>query len=225
MQTAIRSIAFTAAAVAISGAANAAVVTAKVTADNHYAVYAGVNGSVVYIGGNETGTAGSTGGYNWSKPETWTFDAYDAIYVAAWSDDAVAQGLLGEFTIDGQRVVTGHSGWEVFATGIDLDTNSPHPTAIDLHSQVMLADAGGLWGTPQIYRTNTSAATPWGKVAGIGEDASWVWASAPQPGISTLIGGKDWDEYLIFRYSDVPAPGAAGVLAIAGLCAMRRRRC
>ena len=52
-------------------------ITAHVTADNHYGLYHGLaDGSgLTLVGRNEVGIDGSPGEYNWSLPETWTFDA------------------------------------------------------------------------------------------------------------------------------------------------------
>jgi hypothetical protein len=50
----------------------------------------------------------------------------DFLYVVAWSDDSVTQGLLGEIrTPDGRVVRTGEPGWEVCATGVDYDRGGP----------------------------------------------------------------------------------------------------
>lgn len=205
-------------------AASAGIVQATLTADNHYAVYTGGNTNISYIGGNETGAAGSSGAYNWSRAESYTFNAGRYLYVAAWSDDAVAQGLIGEFFLpDDQRLVTDDISWQVFATGIDLDTGAAHPTAGSLAAQVALANAGNLWTTPGVYMNNTSATNPWGAIAGISSDANWVWATPPGENTNVFIGAGNWDEYLIFR-TQVPAPGAAVALAGAGLFGLRRRR-
>ncbi len=54
-----------------------AVVEASFTADNHYALYYGdANGSgLTFVGRNEPGPAGNPGTWNWSKPESFAFDA------------------------------------------------------------------------------------------------------------------------------------------------------
>ena len=74
--------------------------TATFTADNHYAIYGEYDGTLELIGSNESGASGSPGAYNWSLAETFTFDTPDTVYIAAWSDDRVAQGLLGQLTVD-----------------------------------------------------------------------------------------------------------------------------
>jgi hypothetical protein len=222
-----RSLAAPAAAAALlgaSGLAHAGIVTATVTADNHYSIYGTIGGSFVKIGGNETGAAGSPGQYNWSKAETYTFDTSDPIYIAAWSDDAVAQGLLAEIDIEGLGTVySGDFRWEVFATGIDLDTGAPHPLANDVAAQIALADANEWWGTPYVGEANASGTLPWSKIAGISDDAQWMWNLKGSG--DALRGGKNHDEYLIFRLAAaVPAPASGVLLAGAGLAMCRRRR-
>ncbi len=70
------------------GKAFATLVTATVTADNHYAIYYGTDNSLTYVGTNVSGSAGSTGTYNWSAAETWSFNVPvgQYIYVVGWSD-------------------------------------------------------------------------------------------------------------------------------------------
>ena len=47
----------------------------------------------------------------------------DYMYLIAWSDDNHYQGAIGSFTIGSTTVGTlPNTGWEVFATGIDLDS-------------------------------------------------------------------------------------------------------
>ncbi|MBL0922564.1 MAG: hypothetical protein IBJ10_10620 [Phycisphaerales bacterium] len=207
----------------LAGAASAGIVTGTITADNHYALYTGGATNIAYIGGGETGTGGFNGAYNWSHAESFTFNAGRYIYIAAWSDDAVAQGLIGEFFLpNNQRLTTNNAVWQVFATGIDLDTGAPHPTAAHLQAQVALANAGDLWTTPGQYMNNTAQTNPWGKIAGIASDAHWIWATPPG-NANVFVGAGDWDEYLVFR-TQVPAPGAAAALAGLGILGFRRRR-
>lgn len=213
-----------AALLAASGFANAGIVTATVTADNHYSIYGTIGGNFVKIGGNETGAGGAPGSYNWSMAESYTFDTSDPIYIAAWSDDATAQGLLAELEIEGLGTVySGDFRWEVFATGIDLDTGAPHPLANDVAAQIALADANSWWGTPYVGETNASGTLPWSTIAGISDDAQWMWNLKGSG--DALRGGKNHDEYLIFRIAAaVPAPASGVVLAGAGLAMVRRRR-
>ncbi len=205
----------------LAAAAGAHAAWGTLTADNHYSFYTGSPDGVSMIGHNELGTAGAPGTYNWSSAETWEFEAGDWLYVAAWSDDAVAQGFLGHFDIDDQRILTGDAVWEVFATGIDLDDGDAAPTSTLIQQQVTLADASDLWDAPMVYEANGGG--PWSHVSEVDDDARWMWATPPDPDTNTLIGGADWDEFLIFR-TRVPSPGVFSIAATALLFTTRRRR-
>ena len=178
-------------------------VEATITADNHYALYYGnqTGSSITYVGRNEFGPYGSSGGYNWSKAETNNFEmtSGDYIYVAAWSDGQVAQGLIGQFVISslGTTILTNTSDWEVFSTGIDKGEYSAAPTIAELGSQINAAS----WSPISYYANHGSG--PWGTISGISSEADWIWGGS-------LIGGSDLGEYLIFRtqVAQTPVPGA-----------------
>ncbi|MFM9957580.1 MAG: hypothetical protein ACKVZJ_05870 [Phycisphaerales bacterium] len=211
---------------AAAGAANAGV-TATITADNHYALYTGNSFSdISFIGRNELGSAGSPGTYNWSKAETWNFNPGAYIYVAVWSDDAVAQGWLGQFAFDagsgGQTLLSSSLDWEYVPTNINLGDGDPAPSVVDIGSWVNLADTNLLWDTPFVGGSN--GVSPWGTIAGVSSSAKWTWGN-PSNRSNPLIGGDDFEEYQIFRIpTGVPAPGGA-MLALAGIgmIAIRRR--
>ncbi len=189
-------------------------ITGTITADNHYVLYTG-NGSgslVDLIGGNELGAGGSPGTYNWSKAESYDFTTgLNTIYIAAWSDDRVAQGLLAELTINGETLLSGDPAWEVFATGINKNDGSPYPTEAELGTQIGIANAnaggaGTSGGWTSIAVGGTHGVGPWGNITGIDSTASWMWYGKEFP----FEPGADHDEYLIFRTSvkPVPVPGA-----------------
>ncbi|HLP85211.1 MAG TPA: hypothetical protein VK157_12755 [Phycisphaerales bacterium] len=213
-----------AAAIAIatlSGAAQAALVQTTMTADNHYAIYADNGGVITFIDGNELGRLGDPGDYNWSLPETMTFNATTAIYIAAWSDDAYAQGLLGDLTIDGQDFSTGNPAWRVYRTGLDRDDDQNYPTSADVATQLGIANSNNLWEVPHVGGLN--GIQPWGVIPGVStNNARWMWAT--QTGdTDPLVGGIDVGEYLIFCIP-VPTPGALALAGMGGLLAIRRKR-
>ena len=208
---------------ALAGSAQG-VVTATFTADNHYGLYGDYGGALTFIGANETGAYGSPGRYNWSLPETFTFDTPDTVYIAAWSDGRVAQGLIGQLNIDGVNVYTGDAGWEVFATGIELGAGASAPDVADMAAQIAIADSTGAWEIPFVGFDNVNTTRPWGKIAGISEEANWVWRDSGDLRNNPLIGGSNSGEYLIFRTTAIPTPGAVSVLALGGLASIRRRR-
>ena len=94
------------ACVGAATAANAAPLYLKITADNHYALYSSTSNVFSYHGGNEIGAGGSPGTYNWSLPETYNINVGDRVFIAAWSDDSVAQGLLAEGPMKARHELT-----------------------------------------------------------------------------------------------------------------------
>jgi len=192
-------------------------VEATITADNHYALYFGaVDGSfVTFVGRNESGVAGSPGSYNWSLPEFFTFDMVvgDCIYIAVWSDDATAQGVLGQFVIpdSGETILTNTVDWEVYLTFNDLDDGSAEPTESELAGEI----SGASWNVISDYIDHGSS--PWGYVAGISNDADWIWGGALTP-------GSGYGEYQILRTKVVPEPATVLLLGLGGLALMRKRR-
>ena len=197
----------------------------EVTADNSFALYTGSK--------NNANTVWWAGGSEWGQPVSFNFKTSDStLYIAAWSDDGSAQGLLQDLKAKGNRLLD--KNWEVFATGIDLDSvNSPSPTLAELTAQINIAnaDAGnpnttsGGWVPVTIGGSN--GIQPWGDLSSIDDDASWMWYDSGKQGgtLAPFRGGFDHDEYLIFRAS-VPEPSAViALLAVSalGLGKLRRR--
>ncbi|MBL9141931.1 MAG: hypothetical protein JNK53_08705 [Phycisphaerae bacterium] len=205
---------------ALTAAAHAELVTGTITADNHYALYSSIGSTFTYHGGNETGAAGNPGTYNWSLPESWSFDAGEYLYIAAWSDDAVAQGVLGQFSSSSLgSILSGDARWQVYGTDTNRGTGASHPTAGDVAAHVHTATTNNLWETPFVGGKNGLA--PWNTIAGISGDARWMWIDVPgEP--DPLQGGSGAREMLIFR-TVVPAPGALALLGVSGLATRRRR--
>lgn len=208
------------AAAATATCARAGVVEALITADNHYALYSSTGGVFAYHGGNELGSGGSPGTYNWSEPEPYTFSAGDYVYIAAWSDDSVAQGVLANMWIDGNPLHSGDPAWQVYKTDINRGDGDAHPSALEIDGHVGFADANLLWETPFVGGGNGSG--PWGAVSGINGDARWMWYATPDDA-NPLEGGSGEGEMLIFR-TTVPAPGAMALAGLGGLLVARRRR-
>ena len=206
-----------AAAAATSGSAFGAI--AHITADNHYALYTGSETNAFMVGHGELHAGGDPGRYNWSEAEEWRFVPGDYIYIAAWSDDAVAQGLLADFTINGEKFFTGDDRWEVYATGVDIDTGGAAPDVGLMGEHLLRANDRG-WSTPFVGGHNGVA--PWRTIGNVSELARWTWAEQPEPGMDTINGGADYDEFLIFR-TYVPTPGMLTISAAAGLLVLRRK--
>lgn len=201
--------------------------SAMITADNHYAIYQEVGGVISLVGGNELGAGGAPGTYNWSIAESHIVDtAATTIYIAAWSDDSVAQGLLAEIDLgNGQFLRSGDAAWQVHCTHHDLDDGASYPSAAAVAAEEALADANNLWMIPDTYGSNVPATSPWGAIGGISSSATWMWGN-PGNVTNAFTSGANHDEWQLFRIAvpQIPAPGAAtaGMFLIGGL--LRRRR-
>ena len=196
--------------------------SATLTADNFYALFHGTENGVTKVGRNETGSGGDPGTYNWSKPETFNFQMApgDLIYVLAWDDGTVAQGLIGDFTIGGHKVSTNTDDWEVYTPNVNGNTNGDLSDGVTLVNGFITDAANSGWKT--IVDVLGHGDQPWGKIPGISDNAQWIWGDA-------LIGDSD-PEYQLFRLNTaavpVPEPAMFGMLAagMLGLGIFRRRR-
>lgn len=196
--------------------------TATITADNNYALFHGIkmatdSTDVSYVGRNETTDVGVPGTYNWSEAESFSFSmAYDEyIYIAAWSDDSYAQGLLGQFNSN-SILTKANAKWEYWLTYKDLDVPSDGPSLADLASEIAAANTSG-W--TQVTKYVDHGLGPWGTVAGISLGADWIWGT-------DLVPGSNKGEWQLFRYGPVvPEPStmfllgslATGLFGFAGL--------
>lgn len=206
-------------------AANAGMINATVTADNHYAIYVDSAQGVTLVGGNERGAGGSPGTYNWSKAESYSFDTLGFIYIAVWSDDRIAQGLLADVrTSWGETLHSGDVRWDVMITDMRLVTGDASPQASTIANYAADADANNLWQTPFVGPGNATSTSPWGLIQGVAPEARWTWGN-PNEISNPLVGSGTGDVMQIFRLQ-VPTPSAAGMGlgAMLMMLAPRRRR-
>lgn len=195
--------------------AQAAQITATVTADNHYGLYHGkANGDgLTFVGRNELGSSGAPGDFNWSLPEQFNFnaDAGDYLYVLAW-DTALVQSWIGEFQLpNGSSLLSNTSDWEYFVSSGD----NPAFSGGNLPSIATVASdiASATWATPQASAPQGS--DPWGTIPGISSSAQFVW-------YDTLAANSSSDNhYVIFRTKNSvvptdpePVPEPASVLGL-----------
>lgn len=200
---------------------------AVITADNHYALYTGdpITG-ITSLGRNELGAGGAPGQYNWSEAEVYDFSPGQYIYIAGWSDDSIAQGLLADITLDdGSNLRSGFANWQVMVTNSNLGDGDAAPTTAAIAAYVLAADAGNLWFSPDIGGANVGATSPWGQVPVVDASTRWMWGNPAGVG-DVFNGGANHSEYQIFRIpvQQVPAPMTCSALALGGLIAARRRR-
>lgn len=197
----------------VAAAAQADLVTAHLAADNSFAIYTGnADGSgLTYIGRNTD---------HWMTTHTFNFniEGGDYLYLAAWSDDAAAQAIIGDFSTDmGQNFVTG-TGWEAHLTFTDIDDYFTFlPTLAHVSSEI----GENTWST--VTHVADNGVSPWGVRPGISASADWMWGSPIEP-------GSGYGEYQIFRMqvgestAAVPEPGTMALmgLGIVGLAGWRR---
>ena len=217
-------------ALGVAANLHAGVVDFTITADNHYAIYNGVGPGVggapvvSFIGMNESGPTGDPGEYNWSLPEVWQFEnTTGEIFIAAWSDDSIAQALLAQVNAGAKPLHSGNAAWSVYPTGLDLDDFDLRPTEGQMAAFIQTATTGGLWEVPYVGGVN--GVGPWSLVPGITTDARWTWWNRPGDP-NPLDGGTGDGEFIIFRLTTltIPTPGVIPLaLAAIGLASRRRR--
>ncbi|TPV96656.1 MAG: VWA domain-containing protein [Myxococcales bacterium FL481] len=203
------------------------------TADNAYGL--GWGSSTVlgeYLGAVENVTAGQI--FNCSDgPERYTvmreeLDGANYIYVAAYADEGVTQGLLGQvevYNADGElerTVYTGDAGWEVCATGLAFTMGSFGPDEDVLQQQLEACNAAsnsGWLGADQGLAVGERNDTPRRHVVpgnefpitcaeDIDHEARWIWHdwdldSDASAFITPPGGGNPDDQFLLFR---LPVP-------------------
>jgi hypothetical protein len=192
-------------------------VTAKFTADNSFQVWTGT--------ANQITTGPLLQSSNTESPQIFnatqvTFDWIPQcqIYLVAWSDDVVYQGLIGQFDyVDAngtviESIYTGDASLKVLpaqnfgATNIGNEGTPGFqwPSMADLNGWMGAAQAGN-WADPFVGGTNNPPANVWSSpVNGIDAQARWIWhESGTDPNTNSPFRGFDHGEPLIFR---IPCP-------------------
>lgn len=120
-----------------------------ITADNAYGFGYGDEASMAnYFGGIENNTAGEIFLCS-NGPESYTVPAADAnagkfLYIVAYADSAVTQGVIGQFKRDTEQspaVYTGQGEWEVCATGQNYSPGSGGPAIQVINEQIALCNS------------------------------------------------------------------------------------
>ncbi len=216
------------------------------TADNSYGIYFGTDTAVhQFIGGAQNRTAGEIASVESFSP---AIASTDEVYVVAWSDRGVIQGLLIDIFNDttGEEFLSGDLDWEVAATGVSLPSvTSPFPTLDELTAQIELANEGNNpsegWKPVTVTSlTNGDGPMVSGFIDGfadISPDSRMMWYDNGRSTGSEapFKPGADHDEYLIFRMSTggsglEPVPESSlgimtflGAAALAGWLTVRSR--
>ncbi|HWX42873.1 MAG TPA: hypothetical protein VN345_17125, partial [Blastocatellia bacterium] len=195
---------------------SATAITANVTCDNDFALYVGdCCVATTFVGNNSCDVLNSCirAGATFTLPAT-TGSSY--IYIVAWSDASVAQGLLATFAGPHAKISTGNPCWQVYATGLKFPSfSSPGKKKFRnfLNAQLDIACSNNLWTTPAVGGNNLSgnmvpggSGTPLEPINAAGADgtANWIWfqsgnAACAGPD-SPFAPGCNHNEFLIFRF-------------------------
>ncbi|NJK27874.1 MAG: hypothetical protein HC925_04185 [Coleofasciculaceae cyanobacterium SM2_3_26] len=159
--------------IGISEATAGVLVTATLTADNHYGLFYGnEDGSELnFVGRNELGYySDGAGTFNWSEPETWTFtiDPEDYLYVVVWDDRSLDEAWLGQFETSTEKtLLTNPDTWEYTVS------LNPNPFIRQKsHKQF----EGDVPGAAELYQEITNALWARPLSRGINDGTSTVWA-------------------------------------------------
>ncbi len=163
-----------------------------ITADNAYGFAYGTEGDISkFFGGIENKTAGQI--FNCVEgPELYTVPAVDVeaasyLYIIAWDDSAVTNGVLARFRRKdggggfGEDVFTGTKGWEACATGLKYEIGSGGPDLATINTYIGKCNAGELDPNTTSGGWVNEVGTPIGAVA-FGEDNTTPYDGGPKAG-------------------------------------------
>jgi hypothetical protein len=201
--------------------AAAPTINAGVTCDNDFVIYVGdCCVATTFIGNNSCDVLNSciragkqfTIGPAPAVPAV-SLTGSSYIYIVAWSDGLVAQGLLASFQGPHATILSGDPQWQVYATNVTFPS-SPGAKKFTkfLNAQLSIACDGNLWTAPAVGGTNQTGNTvPGGSgtnlepigVSIIPGAAKWIWFQSGKPLCagpnSPFAPGCNHNEYLIFR--------------------------
>lgn len=202
-------------------------ISARITADNGFSLYSGsADGTRLAYIGRSSHIEG------WWVADSFTFQHLpgDYLYLAGWSDNYWAQGVLGQFQVAGGETILTGSGWQAHLTHRD----NPTISSVFLPPLAEVASEIGENSWASIVHAVPNGGHPWGLREGIDPAAQWMWGSPLISGGGYWDGGSGYGEYQIFRIQvgnpaeAVPEPGTVMTMGIglAGLAflAFRRRR-
>lgn len=211
--------------------ASAQTINATVTADNAYRLAYGTPSGITNFFANVENNLAANIFSCGPGPEIYPNIPYvpkGYLYLVAYSDNAVSQGVLAQFVSGSKTTYTGSTAWQVYATGIDFNPGSGGPSVPAINSQIAIANAGtggpgsshgwvgpnggpttaGYVGTLAIGEDNSSASGDFPQVctSAIGTPAKWMWYNPSA--LADPFTGNVPGEYLIFRlpFSELTNP-------------------
>ena len=163
-----------------------------ITADNAYGFAYGTDDNIsMYWGGIENTTAGQI--FNCGEgPEKYVVPYEEAdnasfLYIIAWADSSVTQGVLARFRRKdgggnfGEDVFTGTEGWEVCATGVDYQPGSGGPSLQVINDHIVKCNQGALDPNTTSVGWVDDVGTQYGAVA-FGEPNTTPYNGGPMAG-------------------------------------------
>ena len=130
-------------------AGTAHAVDAYITADNAYSFGFGpASGPTQLYGGIENCSSGEIFSCGIPGPETYLnvpAAGGNYLYLVAYSDKSVTQGILGKFVNGSVTTLTGSGAWQVYATGVNVSpicSSANSPSLATVQAQIALANAG-----------------------------------------------------------------------------------
>jgi len=129
----------------LAQAAIAQTLKATITADNAYIFGYGTVAGVTNLSPDVENTTSAQIFTCGSGPEVYPGVPYvpnGYLYLVAYSDKAVTQGILAQFVSGASTAYTGTSAWEVYATGVNYNPGSGGPPLAVINTQIGIANAG-----------------------------------------------------------------------------------
>lgn len=215
-----------------AGQAFAASLTGRaiLTADNHYGLFHGnsTGSHLNFVGRNEKGPNGSTGGYNWSHAESWNFtmDSKDYLYVVVWDDRSVDESWVGEFAFTDAKSKTYNllskpDAWEYVITqkGTNPGDWGETPSNTELNWEISNAK----WIAAKSRGLNDGSTAPWGRISEVTSNAEFLNTTTNGTGDK-----RDNERYTIFRtrlsiddtVKPKPVPEPASILGLLAIGAV-----
>ncbi|MEM7247841.1 MAG: hypothetical protein AAF533_21060 [Acidobacteriota bacterium] len=172
-------------------------VSGSVTADNAYQIYSGDESGATLT---EHGAECATLAQQISRCEEYDFVTEDCfLYLTAWSDARVSQGLIHDLFLDGSPMWSDASNWELYPANRTIGRCPNAPTRTQVADAIAEANATDGWTAPTVGPPNDG--TFFGVLRCIEPPARWTWhdtgvTSGP---LVPFQPGANHDEFLIFR--------------------------